>query len=66
MSAFNMNLNNALMRGDIPEASRLVNERVRNARGDAEVVMDSIMDSVRARRRLRPAGAPAKQWPRTS
>ena len=57
MSAFNMNLNNALMLGDVPEARRLVTERLRSAGRDAEVVMDSIMDSVRARRPIKAGGS---------
>ena len=31
MSPFNMDLNEALMTGDVPEAKRLVTERVRSA-----------------------------------
>ena len=57
MSPFNMDLNEALMTGDVPEAKRLVTERVRSAGRDAETVMDSIMDSVRARRPIKAGGS---------
>ena len=57
MTPFNRNLNEALLLGDIPEASRLVRERLRSAGRDAEVVMESIMDSVRARRPIKAGGS---------
>ena len=57
MTPFNRNLNEALLLGDVPEATRLVRERLRSAGRDYETVMDSIMDSVRARRPIKAGGS---------
>ena len=57
MTPFNRNLNEALLLGDVPEAKRLFTERIRNAGPNAETVIDSIMDSVRARRPIKASGS---------